>query len=207
MRSLVAVSKRLITGPTIEPLDLEETKKALKIVPTTEDTLIDSWISAARQQFELDTDRQIMAATREITWLGTPNQRELELPYPPFLEVVSLTVDGDEVDEDLYTVVPNLTGPAAPPARLRLRSGSLWPTASELVCTYRCGYGSTLAAVPELVRSTLYLLVGHFHKERSEARDGTITSIPLGYESRRRLFRDSALPVLGDVFGTPATWV
>lgn len=213
MRGVVPYVDTLVTPPTAEPLDLEITKKVLRFTSTSEDDLITGWIAAARQLFELETGHQVMLATRARTWRGTVLQPELELPYPRLQGVTSVTWrDGDDHDQALaegddYEVILPTGGLTAPLGRIQRVGACEWPSTGALICTYTCGHGgydSPAIEVPDLIKSALYLLVGAFHKERSELRDGTVTKLPMGADAILRAFRDAALPRLGDeVCGIP----
>jgi len=210
MRGLINTAESLIIGPTIEPLDLVETKKALRFAQTAEDTLIDVWISAARQHFEEQTGRQLISAIWEY-WLDEAplEQREIELPHPPLRDVVSVVYDdanGDEQTFDAanYRVIAP-AGPLCTRGRIVLVAGAAWPIVQAdrpkgLRIRFTAGYGATPGDVPELVRGALYFLVGHFHNNRSETHEGSRTAgleqIPLGFATIVRGFKYSALPTL-----------
>lgn len=212
MSCLIPFDDALISGPTMEPLDLAEVKKALRFTSTSEDTLLDTWISAARQMFEENTGRQLMTATRARTWRGTVDRcYELELPYPPLQEVESITYEDSAGDtavlgDDSYEVVTGNDGATGRRGRVRLASNASWPTTRALTVQYVCGYGDAPGAVPELVRAALHLLVSHFHQFRSPVQQGvTLATVPLGLEMILNSFRYTALPKLPDVRGQVTT--
>jgi len=167
-RELIPSTLTLIEGPALEPLDLDQVKKHLRFGPTTEDTLLDGWISAARQYFEEQTGRQVMRATWELA---------------------------------TYTVMAP-SGPQAAPGWVQLGYGGTWPTvqavSGSVRVRFQAGYGSTPGDVPELVRTMLYLLVGQFHKYRSETVEtrfeSALSSLPLGVDQIMRGFKYTALP-------------
>lgn len=195
------VSDFLITPPALPALDLDEVKKSLRFTPTSEDTLIDVFISAAEQHFEDITGRQLIEATWERRINGAFSG-VIELPHPPLLEVLSVT-SGDEGDEDTFDpasyVVTAPSGPHAARGWLKLVDGASWPTATETRIRYKAGYGPNPGAVPELVRVALGFLVGHFHKYRAEVQEtkfaGALTTLPLGADAILKSFKYSALPV------------
>lgn len=204
MRRLMVPIERLITPPTREPLDVDEVKKYMKQGSTSEDTLYDTWISAAREDFETATDRQLMDATWELGLPAAPFESIIELPHPPLLEVVSVVYDdgdGNEqtVDAANYSVVLQ-SGPLAGRGWVSLGSGLTWPTTigqpNSLRIRYRAGYGSTPADVPGLVKDALYMLIAHRDRNRSAVQDGTLTVVPMGAEAIIRRLQQSALPVL-----------
>lgn len=205
MRALIPTTLSLITGPEMEPLDLAQVKRHLRFSTTSEDTLLDGWIAAARQYFEEQTGRQVMKATWEL-WLDAFPVGRIELPKPPLLDVLSVSYVGSDgalvvVDPAGYTVMAT-AGPQAPPGWVQLPYGGIWPRPQDVPATVRvrfaAGYGSAQGDVPELVKTLLYLLVGHFHKYRSdtvETRFGSaLSSLPVGVEAFMRSFRHTAFP-------------
>lgn len=202
--AMIPTTLSLVTGPEIEPLDLAQVKKHLRFSSSTEDTLLDGWVAAARQYFEDQTGRQVMAATWELWLDGFPTGR-IELPKPPLLNVVSVgyVSDGDLVTMDAadYTVKAP-AGALATPGWVQLPFGGIWPTPQDVAGTVRvqfqAGYGSATGDVPELVKTLLYLLVGQFHKYRSDVAEtrfeSALSSLPLGAAAFIRSFRDTALP-------------
>lgn len=200
----------LIEGPALEPIDLDEVKKALKFTPTTEDTLIDAYMSAVRQQFEETTGLQLMDALRERRVYGTVGG-PLELPHPPLREIVSVTY-GDLGDEtalvegtDYVVVMPTGTFPS--PGFIRSLNTAGWTSGRQTVIRYRCGFGTQRAAVPELVKVTLYQMIATFHKFRStviEPRGNDPKLLPF-VNDILKAFKYHALPVFPLTGTTP--WV
>lgn len=205
----------LIVGPTIEPIDLDEVKKHLRFPPTSEDTLLDTYIAMARQYFEEATGRQLMEATWERRIEGFPYAdttapyplHVVELAHPPLLSVVSVSYasegspDQTPLVEGTDYVIDAPSGPYARRGMVRPIAGGTWPstTASlgSVSIRYKAGYGTQPGDVPELIKGALYFLVGHFHKFRAEVTDGkSIQSLPIGAESIIRGFKYSALPSL-----------
>ncbi len=203
MRGLIDTADTLVTGPVREPLDLDETKRALRFAQTGEDTLIDVYISAARQHFEQETGRQIMTATREL-WLDAfPIHHEIELPWPPLLTVTSVTYDdigGTEqvLDPARYRVLAP-AGPYCQRGRIAIPLTEVWPItayhAKAVRIRFVCGYGAVPGDVPELIKGALYQLVGDAHQYRSVTFEGASTTLP-HTEQVLRGFRQSAISTL-----------
>ncbi len=216
MRGLIDTADTLVTGPTREPIDLDETKRALRFAQTGEDTLIDTYISGARHYFEVETGRQVMTATREL-WLDAfPIHRQIELPWPPLQSVVSITYtdgagDDQVMDAALYQVLAP-QGPHCQRGRVTLVSGAAWPGAGDAPKAVRirftCGYGSVPGDVPELIKGILYDLVGDAHQYRSQTYEGsgsmTLQALPRTQEVLRG-FRQSAIPTLLPRYSTWAS--
>lgn len=205
MRSLIQTQDSLITGPTLEPLDLEEVKKDLKFTATSEDTLIDMWISSARVHVEGETGRQLITATWELWLSGFPDIGIIELPHPPLQSVVSVTYGGAELAADQYVVVPP-RGPLCRCGSVHLISGASWPTytaqAQAIKVRYVAGYGDTPSAVPEDIRHALFALVSTQFRWRETLSDKAASEVP-GVPGILRRYRQATYPV----FGFPMTTV
>ncbi len=202
----VHVTEQLITLPTIEPIDLDEVKKHLRFTPTTEDTLIDTYIAAARQYFEDITGLQLMEATweqRHDVFPGgaSTNTNVIELRHPPLMDVVSVAYDDGNGDEQTLVLDTDyfVETPSAPQCGyIRLGSSGTWPsslaTLGSVRVRYRAGYGSAPGDVPELIKTALLFLVGHFHQFRAEFHQpnpGSSTPIvlPIGADAIMRMFK------------------
>lgn len=198
-RSLIDYQDSLITGPIVEPLDLDEVKKFLKFGSTSEDTLIDMWIAAARQDFEEQTGRQLMTATWE-RWLDRgPDPGDIELPHPPLQSVVGVFYDDAAGVEQEWGVANYLVrapqGPTCERGRVTLLSGGSWPTvltqSKALRIRYLAGYGDAPGAVPELVKAALLNLVALSHRYR-----GSDDKPSMAVASICRRFRMASVPTL-----------
>lgn len=203
----------VITGPTIEPVDLDEFKRSQRITTTSEDTLIDTYLAAARTHIEQLIGRHTIAVTRERRFESFPYSNTVmpfpvgvvELPYPPLLSVVSLTYESegspDEVtlEEGTDYVVQAPTGPYAKRGKIRTVSGGSWPSLTSSLgivrIRYRAGYGDQPGDVPELLKHAITLVAGEFYKIRANVHEGAaLMNPPLGFEAIIREFKYSALP-------------
>lgn len=77
-------------------IDLEEVKLYLRVVGTEEDELIKAFVLAAIKKAETITNRSI---TKKEFIYYLDNALEFELPYPPFIELVSINAENYELDE------------------------------------------------------------------------------------------------------------
>jgi len=192
----------LITPPLIEPIDVDQFKKHIKFTPSSEDSLIDTYIAMARAQFEEYTGRQLITATWEYQLEGFP-AGVFDLPKPPLIKVVSVTYGADDVvlveGTDYRVTTPK--GPYARRGYLQPISGA-WPSATTdraaVRIRFEAGYGPAPGYVPELARGCLFFLAAHFHQYRTEIvvdpiRVGTLIPLPIGAESIMRAFKNSAL--------------
>lgn len=77
-------------------IDLEEVKLYLRVTNTEEDELIKSLVLASIKKAEAITNRSI---TQKEFLFYVDNAIEFELPYPPFIELVSINTDKYELDD------------------------------------------------------------------------------------------------------------
>ena len=198
--SVIAYSDSIVTGPEIEPIDLDQVKRNCKVTTTAEDSLFDGWISGARQRFEAESGRHPIRVLRERRYHAAfPTL--IELPAPPLLQVVSIQyIDGDGTLTTLspsdYAVEPEHTDLRvdAEPAVIYPASGVTWPSVTAIRnavrVRYYAGYGRTPGEVPEIIRTYLYGLVEAFHKFRSPLHVGDEPMpVPLGYDDFVRNLR------------------
>ena len=200
----IPVTDLVIEGPTVEPLTIDEVKQHLRFQSTSEDSLLALYIAAARQAFEHATDRQLLAATWERRYQWFP-ARELELPRPPLLEVLSVSyfdADGAELTLAAGTdyVVEAPTGDFA--ARGVVRAVTAWPSArgalGDVRVRYRAGYGETPSDVPALARTAMLMHIGVLHKPGRSAvleTQDELKKVPLGYDEIVQAFKYSARSV------------
>lgn len=174
----------LVTAPTEEPITLDEAKAHLRVDATDEDDVIGSLIEAARQHVENFTHRRLITQTWDYKLDGFPSG-DLELPLAPLLTstapVVTYTDSAGAAQTwaaSNYTVdAPS--GPWARRGRLFLNYGILYPSTRSIdqavSIRFLCGYGGP-ASVPEPIKLTMKLLLGHWYANREAVNVGNITS-------------------------------
>lgn len=164
------------SAPAAEPLSTAEAKSHLKITHSDDDTLIDSYVKAARLWAENYMHRQLITATWALTLDEFPDV--IELPYPPLASVTSIVYtdsDGDPqtLSSSVYTV-----DTVSAPGRVYLAYGQSWPSVRSIrhavTVTYTAGYGASGSSVPENIRAALRILVAHYY----EAREGESGAVP-----------------------------
>lgn len=197
-----------VVGST--PLDATETKLAMRSHTSADDSLVSSWITAAGEDFQEETGRQLITARRYF-WLECfPVARKIELPRPP-LQVVeavqyydasgTLVSFGDgaspEIPSWIYTA--SSTDPHGRRGFVELKYGINWPTVQQRALavriSYLCGYGAAHTDVPDLIKSVLRAKVS----DRNRLRGGMTETQPYPVDSQSRViqaFKYSALPSL-----------
>lgn len=188
----------LITPPASEALDTSpggEVYQHLRLEPelTPQDSLIQSYAAAARQEGERIARRQFITATWELwmdswfqDWIGQePWSRPwtdwpgngICLPLPPLQSVTSVKyLDGAGAEQTWSSAEYTVEAPAgdfAQKGRIYLKSGFSWPSSTSIKIRYVCGYGATPATVPALFRSAMLLTVGEAYESRELQSVGT----------------------------------
>lgn len=178
---------RKLTDATIEPVSLAEARAHLRAATTAEDALITSLITAARQACEDRLQRTLLQTDWELTLDAFPCA--IPLRMPSVMSVQSIQY----VDEDgaTQTLSPSSyqVDDKSEPGWVVPAYGYAWPTTREQInavtVAYRCGYGTTAAAVPGPLKSWVLLMVGSLYENReSVAVAQGIVSVELGFADR-----------------------
>lgn len=149
---------QMVTGPTVEPITLEEAMAHLKADPAESGGLVSTLISMAREMCEQQTGRALAPQTWRKTLDDFPEA--IRLDFPPIVSVthvkyydddgVQQTLAGDSYQLDAETE-PGWIVPAADYS---------WPTtqarANAVEVVYTCGY-ATPDAVPESLKQWMLL--------------------------------------------------
>ena len=157
-------------APAAEVLSTAEAKSHLKVTSSDEDTLIDSYVAAARVWCETFTGRQFVTATWELVLDRFPGD-EILIPWAPLQSVSSIAYtdangDAQTVATSVYTVDTKSV-----PGQVYLAYGQSWPSTQAIrnavTVTFVAGYGAA-SAVPENIRTAVRLLVGHYYEHRGD---------------------------------------
>lgn len=195
----------------LEPVTVAMARQSLRFGPTSEDALIAAYIQAARAYFEEQTGRAIIHTTWERAAPSAPCTSVVELPRPPLVGDVAIeydTANGETVtmDPETYTVWPSgfldgsdiVLDPYCACGRIELAAGASWPTTSGQARSFRirrlCGYSATVAGVPGVIQSALYMLIGHFHRNREAVTAAQHFELPMGAQILIDQFKYRALP-------------
>lgn len=185
---------KLVTGPEVEPVTLAEAKVQCRVDTDDENTYITSLIKVARRYAEQYQGRCFLRQTWRAVMDCFPVSTEyakhigdrqiyqnlsvdvygaggvIELPKSPLIDVTSITYTDPEgnvqtVDPSIYRVdTDSYLG------RLLLNWNCSWPaTRMQHNCvaiTYRAGFGTTAADVPDEIKQAILLSVGHWFENR-----------------------------------------
>ena len=153
--------------------------------PSVDDsTLIESYITAAREYCENYQNRAYITQTWEL-WLDSfPRCDVLEVPLPPLVSVSSIKYyDVDDTEATMSSTL-YFVDTKSEPGRICLNYGEQWPQTTlrphNGVCvTFICGYGATSAYTPEKARLAMLLLIADYYanREAGNASEKTIKAV------------------------------
>lgn len=168
---------RILQGPEVEPVSLEEVKTHLRIPAELEDddAALSAMIASGRRLIEQRLGVTLLPTQYRAKWPAGAGF--LELPNPPLLVGeeygLELTAGGDAVSSTDYEIDED-----AQPATLRLTKAK----SGDLVATYWAGSATVDAVEPQL-RSALLMYVGHLYANREASSMDAPVEVPLAFEA------------------------
>ena len=177
-------SFKVTTSPAVEPVTTAEAKSQLRISGSDEDTLIDNYITVARQTIEVLTRRAFITQTITLKYDSFPS--EMRLPRPPAIAVTSIQyvdTDGNTQTWDAanYTVDVQLQPASIVPA-YNIDYPITRDIPNAVTVVYTAGYGTATTDVPESIRLAIRLLVGSYYENREATSTAKIHELPLGIQ-------------------------
>jgi len=180
----------LVTGPTSEPLTLQQAKDHLRLDTDDDDALVLDLIKAARVWVEGQTKRAILTQTWDysIDW-GYPyrdGQPYIQLPLNPVSSVTSITyVDGSSPNPSLsagdYTVAARKHGSYIVPAY-----NTTWVTPRSVPDAVVVRFIAGESSCPKPLERAIALLVTHMYENRETIKAGqgqVLVDIPYTLEA------------------------
>jgi len=151
-------SVQITADAAVEPVSRTDVKNWLRIDYTSDDTLIDSLISGARQHLEKLTGRSLVnkLITANIELSGqNPKVWIVDLPYSPLVCVNSVTVKEGVNDTEALTVNDDY----------EVIGGKLWLYIQGIyTVVYQAGYG----VLPNDLRNDMLTLVSWMYENRGK---------------------------------------
>ena len=93
---------RVITDIVTEPVSVAEAKLYCKVQDTADDALFPVLITSARRMLEKYTMTSFAQKTLHATWVETPKDNVIELPYGPIISVDKIyRIDEEGTEEEL----------------------------------------------------------------------------------------------------------
>lgn len=199
---------QIVTAPAAEPITLVEAKAHLRVDDATSDTLIASYIKAARQIAEGFMRRSLVRRTLRLSLDGFPSYGcPLLLPFAPVASISSVKYYDSDGALQTWSSAEYLLEADSEPARLQHHPDDAWPTDLHIgrlgvaQVEYVAGYAPSsdsptdyAANVPDDIKSAIKLILGDLYEDREDTNVGNIvTSLPRGAEALmwpHRILRD-----------------
>lgn len=179
-------SIKIKTAPTVEPLTAAEAKAHLRVGTSDEDAYITSLIKVARIAAESFQNRSYLETTLEYYCDQIPVAGEkIKLPIGSVISVTSVQIvqrgtTAAEIPATAYDVNTAAGNIAFNDTYSPEYDSSLVPATGCLIITYKAGYGTTAAAVPETAKQAMLLIIGHLFEHREAATDGyEVKTVPM----------------------------
>lgn len=184
----------LLSGPTVEPITLDESKVFLRVSDTAEDGFISTLITAARLHIEGTTGRALISQSWRTVHDCWPQNRQIILPVAPLMSIIQIVVydnGGDPTTLPLAQFQPETN---ANPARIFVPNSIVGlPEMREhngIEIDYVAGFGASGADVPADLRQALLSLVGYWFEHRDAvviAGSGAV--VPPGFDGLVQAYR------------------
>lgn len=172
--------------PDGEPIELEDVKTHLRVDDTTDDTLIEAILIAARQWLEEVCNSAFLTQTIQMQLDEWPEGSEFKIPRAPLQSVTSIGYTDEDGDTHTMSTDEIIVDIASKPGRIILKHDASWPSetlraAAGITITYVAGYGEN-DDLPRPLRLAMLLLIGHWYENREAVVVGSglnISQLPL----------------------------
>ena len=157
----------VVTPPAVEPINIVDVRKFIRVNFTTDDQIIETLMKSARDWMERYLRRALITQTIRLDLDWGPAW--VELPRPPLQSVVSVECVG--LNGAIFTADP-ASYYVIPEARLiGLQPSSVWPvhiTPAGWRCTFIAGYGDTPDTIPSQIISSMWNIVAAMYDNRGD---------------------------------------
>lgn len=178
------MSLKISVQPALEPVSLDEAKLHLRIDTDEEDTLIASYIQAAREYCEGFQNRAYINTTFEYSLDAFPSDDVIKIPINPLVSVTSIDYYDTSDVKTTMSASDYLVECDEFESQISLKYSKTWPSTTlrphrGVVITFVSGYGATAASTPEAVRNSMRLLIGdsYEYREAGKASEKTIEAV------------------------------
>lgn len=168
----MTIAPTVIAGPVLEPVSAAEVKLHARIDGSTEDTLLDLYITAAREYFESAAAYTIHEQTLEATIDLWPYRDYIELPRAtPLISIESVTYYDEAGAGTVWSGY--LADIDSIPGRLYISSNVSWPSGvtrrhNGVRIRYKAGIEtqSPIVEAPAAIKLPVLMLVAGMYENR-----------------------------------------
>lgn len=172
-----------VTSPAVEIVSVEDCKLHAHINNDYEDSIIENWIKAAREEAESYQRRSFISRVFDLSFDGFPSL-PIMIPRSPIITIDSVKYyDVDNVETTYYSRLPDIGGNYpdtnsdlfidldSVPARVCHAYGKGWPSATlremkSLIIRFTSGYGVDHSSIPATVKDAIMLYVAYRYENR-----------------------------------------
>jgi len=176
------------TAPASEPVTLAEAKAHLRVGGTTDDTYINTLITAARQWAEMHMGRICITQTITEKWDWFPVGCVMDLRWVPVQSFTSVGYLDSNGDTQTWDASKYAVDTIAQPCRIAPKYGETYPQTraqiNAVTLSYVAGYASA-GDVPTPIKQAILLMVGEMYEQR----ETSVKQLPTSVEYLLQPFR------------------
>jgi uncharacterized phiE125 gp8 family phage protein len=160
---------RLITGPTGYPITLAEAKLQVRVASTetSEDDLLNAYISAATAWVEKHLQRAILTQTWELVLDDFSDA--MEIPLAPVQSITSITYYDENDALQTLSTSSYLLDNVGDPTWVVRAADATWPTVASGINNVIIRFVAGYTDVPESITLALRFLAANWFDNRSSA--------------------------------------
>ena len=187
----------LVTGPTQEPVTLDEAKAQLRLDIADDDGLLAGYLIAAREHIEGQIKRDLVTKTWDYTidwaWPVRGVKQHIRLPINPVQSVTSVSyVDEAGATQTLatsqYTVAARTSYSYVTPAY-----DVTWNTTRRVPDAVTVRFVSGYLHCPQDLKAAVMLLAAHFYENREAVTAKAMSEVPLSVDALLSPYTDRSL--------------
>lgn len=156
----------LKTAPSVEPVTAAQMREYLRLSDTSQDTLLESLITAARCAVEGDTGRTLITTSHYVYFDAF--EEVMELARPPVQSITAIKYYDESNVQRTLASTEYVLDAATLFGRLYPAYENAWPgTASRknaVEVDLKCGYGDNPTDVPEALRVAVKMLAADLYE-------------------------------------------
>ncbi len=171
-------SWKVTVAPAVEPILVAEAKAYLKISVSTDDALIGTLITAARQEYERLSNTACVLQTIQEKFDAFPDATNsnpraiLKLTVSPVVAVTGITYLNGDGNSTTWNSGSYTADTYTKPARIEPKFDYSYPEVyneiNAVTVTYTAGYADA-SAVPADIKKVLYLLIADAYENRQDS--------------------------------------
>jgi uncharacterized phiE125 gp8 family phage protein len=161
-----------VSGPSSEPVSLDEARRHLRVDNTAEDDLISAWITTARIMCEQKTKRSFGVQTWRQSLDAFPIDRFIVLAKQQLVSVTSIKYTDNDGIEQTWSASNYVVNSDHKPGDISLAYNIDWPDTRIQTDAVRIIY--TAGDVPATIKSAMKLIIGDLYQNRETKISGRL---------------------------------